>query len=181
MSHPDFVGGPPARLSTNAGGITMKSDKSSRHSKIAGDFGESLVLYWLSKRGFECAKVDHTGIDLIANNPNTHEIMGISVKSRTRNEGTETDPVNIPANDFTKVEDACKAFGCKPYFAIVVDAKEFIRVFIIKKKDLLELCPMKANCYWKMAEADLKTYANHEGVMMFELQARHGRWWPSTK
>jgi len=33
------------------------------------DFGESLVLYWLSKHGFECAKVDHTGIDLIANNP----------------------------------------------------------------------------------------------------------------
>jgi len=44
----------------------MDITKSSRHSKIAGDFGETLVLYWLSKYGFECASVDHTGIDLIA-------------------------------------------------------------------------------------------------------------------
>jgi len=45
--------------------------KSSRHSKIAGDFGEYLILYWLSKYGFECARVDYTGIDLIARNPKT--------------------------------------------------------------------------------------------------------------
>jgi len=159
----------------------MKSAKSSRHSKIAGDFGESLVLYWLSKRGFECAKVDHTGIDLIANNPHTDEIMGISVKSRTRNKGTETDTVNIPSDDFRKVDEACNAFRCTPYFAIVVDANDLIRVFILSKKDLLDLCPLKANCYWKMAEASLKEYANHEGVMQFELQATHGHWWQSTK
>jgi hypothetical protein len=61
----------------------MNITKSSRHSKIAGDFGEALVLYWLSKHGFECARVDHTGLDLIARNPNTEEVMGISVKSRT--------------------------------------------------------------------------------------------------
>ena len=45
--------------------------KSSRHSKITGNFAEHFVLYWLSKYGFECAYVDHVGIDLIANNP-TH-------------------------------------------------------------------------------------------------------------
>jgi len=28
----------------------MKIDKSSRHSKIAGNFGETLFLYWLSKK-----------------------------------------------------------------------------------------------------------------------------------
>ena len=44
----------------------MKLNKCSRHSKIAGDFGETLILYWLSKYGFECALVDHTGIDIIA-------------------------------------------------------------------------------------------------------------------
>ena len=42
------------------------SRKSSRHSKITGDFAEGFVLYLLSKRGFECARVDHMGIDLIA-------------------------------------------------------------------------------------------------------------------
>jgi hypothetical protein len=53
--------------------------KSSRHSKITGDFAENLILYWLSKYGFECAKVDHTGIDLLARNPVNDELMGISV------------------------------------------------------------------------------------------------------
>lgn len=48
----------------------MEINKSTRHSKITGDFSESLVLYWLSKYGFECALVDHTGIDIIANNQN---------------------------------------------------------------------------------------------------------------
>ena len=64
--------------------------KSSRHAKITGDFGEALVLYWLSKYGFECARVDHTGIDLIARNPHTQELMGISVKSRSRNVACRT-------------------------------------------------------------------------------------------
>ena len=39
----------------------MNISKSSRHSKITGDFGETLILYWLSKYGFECALVDHSG------------------------------------------------------------------------------------------------------------------------
>lgn len=63
----------------------MDITKSSRHSKIAGDFSESLVLYWLSKFRFECASVDNTGIDLIARNPYNGELMGISVKSLDAN------------------------------------------------------------------------------------------------
>ena len=58
--------------------------KSSRHAKITGNFGEALVLYWLSKRGFECANVDHTGIDIIARRPSSEEVLGISVKCRSR-------------------------------------------------------------------------------------------------
>jgi Holliday junction resolvase-like predicted endonuclease len=69
--------------------------KSSRHSKIAGDFGEALVLYWLSKSGFECANVDHTGIDIISRNPTTQKLMGISVKTRTRAKGTARESVTI--------------------------------------------------------------------------------------
>jgi hypothetical protein len=64
-------------------------NKSSRHPKITGDFAESIVLYWLSKHGFECARVDHTGIDLIAKNTIRNELMGISVKGRSRYLGTE--------------------------------------------------------------------------------------------
>ena len=42
----------------------MNVIKSTRHAKITGDFGEKMVLYWLSKYGFECALVDHTGIEI---------------------------------------------------------------------------------------------------------------------
>ena len=94
----------------------MKINKSTRHAKITGDFGEAFVLYWLSKYGFECALVDHTGIDIIARNPHTQEVMGISVKSRSRNEGTENDSISIPNDNFAKAEAACAAFGCVPYF-----------------------------------------------------------------
>lgn len=89
----------------------MEITKSTRHSKIAGNFGEALLLYWLSKHGFECATVDHTGIDLIATNRHTGERMGISVKSRTRTIGTEDDAINIPNDQFEKATRACDAWG----------------------------------------------------------------------
>ena len=119
--------------------------KSSRHAKIAGDFGEALLLYWLSKDGFECAKVDHTSIDLIAHNRHTGERMGISVKSRTRMLGTETDGINIPNDQFVKVQEACKSFGLQPYFALVVDTSELIRVFVVSKEKLLNLYPPRTS------------------------------------
>ena len=69
--------------------------KSSRHQKIIGDFGESIICNWLSRSGFEVTVVDHTGIDIIAFNPSTNERLGITVKSRTRKPSTEQESVNL--------------------------------------------------------------------------------------
>ena len=110
----------------------IEINKSTRHSKITGNFAEHLVLYWLSKHGFECASIDHTGIDLIARNPFNYEVMGISVKSRSRNEGTEGQYLSVPNDNFVKVDKACKAFNCMPYFAFVIDELTLINVFIIR-------------------------------------------------
>jgi Holliday junction resolvase-like predicted endonuclease len=55
--------------------------------------------------------VDHTGIDIIARNPHTNEIMGISVKSRSRTEEQEDEYVSIRNDSFDKAEKACAAFG----------------------------------------------------------------------
>ena len=93
------------------------NEKSSRHSKITGNFGEALVLYWLSKHGFECAMVDHVGIDIIA--AKDHEQTGISVKTRSHEE-RNSDSVRIKQDNFEKAEDICHAFGCKPSLAVVV-------------------------------------------------------------
>lgn len=152
--------------------------KSSRHSKIAGDFGETLVLYWLSKFGFECALVDHTGIDLIARNPHTKEIMGISVKSRTRVKGTEADSITLPADSFEKVTFACEAFGCVPYLAVVVDASDVIRVFLVELNHFLKICPIrKVGAYWKVSNKYLNQYMSDPQIKIFELRTSTQNWW----
>ena len=158
--------------------LSLQISKSSRHSKITGDFGEALVLYWLSKHGFECASIDHTGIDLIARNPNTKEIMGISVKGRCRNLGHESEFMSIPKDNFEKAKLACEAFGCIPYFAIVIDAKDSIKVFIISMSHLLELFPMgRAICAWKMTTKHLEKYYSNAEIKIFEFQTTTKNWW----
>lgn len=156
----------------------MKIRKSTRHAKITGDFGETLVLYWLSKYGFECAPVDHTGIDIIARNPHTKEIRDISVKSRSRTEETEYDYLSIPNDNFDKAENACAAFGCVPYFVIVVDAGDVIRGFILPMTKLLALFPKgKTASGWKMTERYLKRYASDPEIKVLEFQTKTTKWW----
>lgn len=156
----------------------MKVTKSTRHSKITGDFTENLVLYWLSKYGFECANVDHTGIDIIANNPITKEVMGISVKSRSRNEGKEGQYLSIPNENFEKVDDACKAFNCKPYFAIVIDEKSTISVFILSKEKLLNYFPMRKTVVgWKMTKSWLKKYEEDKEIIKIKFDYKTSDWW----
>jgi Holliday junction resolvase-like predicted endonuclease len=160
----------------------MKIDKSTRHAKITGDFGETLVLYWLSKYGFECAPVDHTGIDIIARNPHTQELMGISVKSRSRTESSEEDYISIPNDNFDKTQAACKSFGCHPYFAFVVDGGNTIRGFILPMDTLLDLFPKgKTASGWKMSERYLRQYESNQHIMAFEFKTKTTNWWKGSK
>lgn len=159
----------------------MKINKSTRHAKLTGDFGEALVLYWLSKYGFECARLDHTGIDIIARNPDTQEILGISVKSRSRTEGTEEDSVSIPNDDLDKANAACKAFGCVPYFAVVVDAADTIRGFILSMARLLAVFPRrKTGIGWKMSDRYLSQYQADPQIMAFEFKTKTTKWWAAN-
>ena len=152
--------------------------KSTRHSKITGDFAEGLVLYWLSKHGFECASIDHTGIDLIARNPITNELMGISVKSRSRNTGTEKTHLSIPKENYEKADKACKAFGCIPYFAILVDYGNTINIFILSKNKLLDLFPPgKAVSAWKMSDTHLEKYKMDKEIIIIEFKHETLNWW----
>ena len=156
----------------------MDIQKSTRHSKITGDFGENLILYLLSKYGFECANVDHTGIDIIANNSLTKERMGISVKTRSRKEGVEGKHVSISNDNFIKVEKACEAFGCTPYFAIVADQKDKIYAFILSMEHLLELFPKgKTICSWRMREEDIQKYYKDSNIIVIEFSYNIHNWW----
>ncbi len=152
--------------------------KSTRHSKITGDFGETLVLYLLSKYGFECAGLDHTGIDLIARNPHTQEVMGISVKSRCRDAGKEEEYLSIRADNFTKAKHACEAFNCVPYYAIVIDAGNITRVFLMRMEHLLKLFPASASASgWKMSKKHIAQYYADPEIKIFEMEAKVANWW----
>jgi len=114
----------------------MKIVKSSRHQKIIGNFGEALLCNWLSRSGFEVTIVDHTGIDVLAYNSKTKKRLGISVKSRTRVKGKETDSVNIFSyqkgkNDRQKVLGACKAFAAEPWIAIYVELSSSADLYLL--------------------------------------------------
>ena len=155
----------------------MKLTKSSRHSKITGDFGESIVLYLLSRHGFECASVDHTGIDLIARRPNSTEVLGIWVKSRSRQVGTENSHLALYHDGFVKAKSACDAFGCVPYIALVIDGGEKIRVFLISLCHLQKLFPggLKVSA-WQMSEQFLKKYYADPEIKIFEFSAHAQKW-----
>ncbi len=156
----------------------MKVKKSSRHSKITGNFAENLILYWLSKYNFECANVDHTGIDIIARNPHTKELMGISVKSRSRSTGTEGEGMVIKNENFEKAKEACESFSCVPYFAIVVDEGDKIYCFILSMKKLLKMFPLgKQNITWKMKGNYLEKYYKDPEIKIFEFSHKTHSWW----
>ena len=156
----------------------MKINKSSRHSKITGDFAEGLVLYWLSKYGFECANIDHTGIDIIARNPHTNEVMGISVKCRSRNDGKEGTHLAIKKDNFIKAKKACESFNCIPYFAIVIDEDNKIRVFLLSMDELLKIHPSgdKVSA-WTMSKNKVKEYYENPNIKIFEFSHKTHRWW----
>ena len=147
--------------------------KSSRHAKITGNFGEALILYWLSNRGFECANVDHTGIDLIARRPSCEEVLGISVKCRSRSEAGDKAGVNLLHADDNKIESACRAFGCVPYIAVVVDQGECVRGYLTKLNHVRTHYPGQS---WRMSQAMVQKYENDPHVEWFELAIRAGNW-----
>lgn len=59
------------------------------------------------------------------------------------------------------METACQAFGCQPYFAIVVDAAERISAWIVPRGRFLELRQWKSrgHVYWKMGKQRLAEYS----------------------
>jgi len=155
-------------------------NKSDRHSKIAGDFFESLVLYLLSKNGFECALVDHTGIDILAKNPNG-EYMGISVKGRTRKDDQKAGRVKVDnyADHKKKIEKACEDFGgAKPYLAVVVDAEsEFTGMLIPLKYMEDQYMSDTKNLNWSMTKDSIDKYRKDKKIAVFNFSQGECTWW----
>ena len=161
----------------------MEIAKSTRHQKIIGDFGESIICNWLSRSGFEVATVDHTGIDIIAYDPRRGQRLGITVKSRTRTAGTEASAVNVfsyqkSKNDRQKVLSACKAFGCEPWVAVYVETTNRADVFLtaLANYDAQYRRVGRALDVWKMGPKHRQKYASDPGVKHVGIVFDGGRW-----
>jgi len=143
----------------------MRIEKSKRHSKLTGDFGETMLMYWLSKHGYDVAKVDFTGIDLIAYNRKTKERLGITVRARSRMEGTGKTSVSLPKRK--KVFDACKSFACSPYLAIVVDSVDEgnkIRLYLLAWSEIKKLHIKGGEKNWYMKKRYLEKYEKNPKI-----------------
>ena len=97
-------------------------------------------------------------MDLIARNPHTKELMGISVKSRTRGTTDTFANLGVEKVNITKLRAACVAFGCKPWFAFVVDAKDYIRCFLMKSDHIENLSATHQKLTLLLTEEALKKH-----------------------
>jgi hypothetical protein len=166
----------------------MDITKSTRHQKIIGNFGEAVLLNWLSRSGFEVCLLDHTGIDVIAYHPPTKRRLGITVKSRTRNVGKENTHVNILScrkgkNDRKKVTDACDAFACDPWIAVYVETLESADLYLTSLAHYDERYRFKkgrAIDNWKMGKKYAEQYDKDPQVkhVRMAFHTTHWEWSP---
>jgi hypothetical protein len=155
--------------------------KSTRHSKIIGDFGEHFVCDTLSKSGFEVLRVDHTGLDIIAYNVSNKKRLGITVKSRTRNEGKESVSVSIFSHqkgkdDRKRLEDACTNFACEPWIAIYVENQVGADLYLTSLGTFNGYRGGKAIETWKMDEKSKQKYLEDQNVKHVSIQLNTSKW-----
>ncbi len=142
--------------------------RSSNHTKITGNFCEYLILYLLSMNGFECVRADHVGIDIIARDPDTEEIMGISVKGRSRVPETREDTIVISKNNLEKASKSCRDFKCQPYFAMAADIVDRLVVFLLPLNEFKKLSLRGKTCQWEMTDKKIREYYKNPKIRKFE-------------
>ncbi|WP_075039542.1 hypothetical protein [Anoxybacillus sp. MB8] len=144
-------------------------DKSKRHAKITGDFGEYFVLYLLSKNSFECARIDYVGIDLYAKSNKTGKTIGVSVKTKTLNPKKPTQGIEI--DSIERAKEACDVFGIEPYLAVVFDQGKYMTVIMFPVDKIDEFCSTsKTKIRLDLKPQALDKYKNHPEVYYMRLR-----------
>lgn len=159
--------------------MTWKVRKSTRHQKIIGDYGESLVCNWLSRSGFEVSIVDHTGIDIVAYNPENKTRYGLTIKSRTRNVGKETTHVNLfLAEEIKNIQEACNSFGCdEAWIVVYIETAKYADLFLVNLDHYLyNYYNNTKNVDWKMSKKYLDKYVSDENVLHLHMNFEAKKW-----
>jgi len=141
------------------------------HRRFWGTF----VCDALSKNGFEVSRVDHTGLDIIAYDKVNKKRLGITVKSRTRDEGTKNASVNVFSHrkgkdDRKKLSDACEAFGCEPWVAIYSENQDEADLYLVSLATFDKYSGGKAVEKWKMSEKIKQKYSEDPNVKHINIK-----------
>ena len=168
----------------------MDIEKGTRYSEIIGNFGEGLILSWLSRSGFEACLVDHTGLDVIAYHKASKRRLGFTVKSRTRISGRDKSSVNIFSfregkDDRQKLMDACEAFGCQEaWIAVYVETVNSADLYLtsLKNYDMKYMSSKSRAIHdWKMGDKYTKMYGEDPDVKHVHMTFGTSRWdWTSS-
>lgn len=126
--------------------------------------------------------VDHTGIDVVAFDPRSGNLLGITVKSRTRNAGAEREHITIfreKNQDRAKVSAACKAFNCDPWIGVYVETEQAADLFLLSLKHFDTVYRgAKASRVdaWSMGGRNLARYAQDSDVHHIHFQFAPDHW-----
>jgi len=121
-------------------------DTNTRAAKRIGDFGEGLVTYALIRKGFEVARVDDVGADLIATRHGQR--FAISVKARLfRPESKESHVTVIESDHVQKLRIFAERFGMVALLAQVICLADqgIIHLFVFQAEELDEVLPTVKN------------------------------------
>jgi len=157
----------------------MLINKSKRHSKYVGLFGETLVCNMLSRSGFEVMLVDHVGIDVVASRADIGPI-GISVKSRMRQDKTnEISPVNLFSSQDSHLAKTCADFGLTPWIAVYVETKKGADLYLTSFENYKQKYAGNEGLTmlrWDMREKNRQSYNEDEAIMYLRIEFSQKNW-----
>jgi hypothetical protein len=111
-------------------------EKSSRYTKVMGDYGEQVVRKWLARSGWEVSdSSDQNGLDIKASRKlatGGYVRLGITVKARTRWEKNKNESVYVfhPKSKRKQLLEACEVWGLEPWIAVYVEFDDHADLYL---------------------------------------------------
>ena len=160
----------------------MTIQKSERHQKIIGQYGEHFVCNRLSTSGFDVMRVDHVGIDILAFRQDGLR-LGISVKSRTRHRKEREDAtVNLFLATEDKLERVCKRLQVKPWIAVYVETETCADLFMTSLDNYRKKYDRSTKLMtWGMKKKHKDGYGEDAAVLHCHVEFTVNRWFENLK
>jgi hypothetical protein len=141
------------------------------------DFLEGFLFYWFSEHGFKCAKVERNGIDFLARNLATKELLGIAIRSANPTE----DRVVVSRENLDDARASCAGFDAVPWFAFAAVGAGSTLFFVTGAERLLDMFAAGMDAVeWSLGPEAQLGYRADPTVMSIEVNHKAWRWWQTS-